>query len=103
MKDNAPDTSILSILCWDYIITQQPELALPYCNQLITLHPTRISLDLRGIVYGMLGNYQAAVTDLTDSDGKPFITQEQRDTWVAQMKNKQNPFTNTMINELRGE
>jgi tetratricopeptide (TPR) repeat protein len=105
------DPNILNNLCWDYAITEQPELALPYCDKSIDLEPDPASMDSRGVAYGLLGDYEAAIADFefvvadleNASDPELVAIRDQRADWIAQMKNGQNPFTSTVMAELRGE
>ncbi|MCB9422794.1 MAG: tetratricopeptide repeat protein [Ardenticatenaceae bacterium] len=105
------DPAILNNLCWDYAITEQPELALPYCYQSIALEPAPSSMDSRGVAYGLLGNYEAAIADFEfvvadlENSSSPELAaiREQRADWIVQMQNGQNPFTPTIMAELRGE
>ena len=105
------DPKILNNLCWDFAITEQPEPALPYCDQSIALEPDPASMDSRGVAYGLLVDYEAAIADfeaviadLEDvSDPELVAIREQRAGWITQMQNGQNPFTNTVMAELRGE
>ncbi|MCB8945893.1 MAG: tetratricopeptide repeat protein [Ardenticatenaceae bacterium] len=107
----ADDPSVLNNLCWDYAITEQPELALPYCEQSIALEPDPSSLDSRGLAYGLMGDYEAAiadfeavVADLADVlDPELAAIRDQRAGWIEKMQNNQNPFTAAVMAELRGE
>lgn len=105
------DPAILNNLCWDYAITEQPELALPYCDQSIALEPAPSSMDSRGVAYGLLGDYEAAIADFefvvadleNSSSTELAAIREQRADWIVQMQNGQNPFTTAVMAELRGE
>jgi tetratricopeptide (TPR) repeat protein len=109
IQDDDPD--VLNNLCWDLAITEQPERALPYCDQAIALEPDPASMDSRGVALGQLGEFEAAiadfeavVADLADSSNPELVAiREQRAEWIAQMQQGQNPFTPALMAELRGE
>jgi tetratricopeptide (TPR) repeat protein len=109
IQDDEPN--ILNNLCWDLAITEQPERALPYCDQSIALEPEPASMDSRGVALGQLGEFEAAVADfeavvadLADSSNPELVAiREQRAGWIAQMQQGQNPFTPAVMAELRGE
>ena len=60
----APDDAApLNSLCWTYALEQQAEQALPYCERAVELDPHPNYRDSRGIVYALLGRYDAAIAD----------------------------------------
>lgn len=109
---NPENTTTLNNLCWNYGITEQPELALPFCEDAVALEPyPSAELDSRGLVYGLLGDYEAAIADFEivvrklSGSNDPELAQiaEQRASWITAMEAGENPFTKEVMAELRGE
>jgi tetratricopeptide (TPR) repeat protein len=101
----------LNSLCWDYSLLEQPDRALPYCEQLTELAP---SDDLphyrggRGFTYALLGRYDEAAADLevyVDWMGTEVVSlfADRGREWIAALKRGENPFTPEVLAELREE
>lgn len=100
-----------NMFCLGYAVEQQPELALPYCEQAVAADPQPLFFDSRGVTYAQLGDYQAALTDLQtyldwleQQPGEiwqPAIVR--RKGWIKALQAGQNPFTPAALNELRSE
>lgn len=100
-----------NMFCLGYGVEQQPELALPYCQQAVVTDPQPLFLDSRGVTYAQLGDYQAALTDLQtyrdwleEQQGEawqPAIVR--RKAWIKALQTGQNPFTSAALRELRSE
>lgn len=109
LEEGKPE--ILNNLCWWFGLTEQPEEALPYCEEAVTLNPTASHLDSRGLAYGLLGEYDSAIADfeivLSDlentTDPVLAAVAAQRADWIALMKVGENPFTPQEMARLRGE
>jgi len=98
-------------LCWFLVITDQADRALPYCEEAVVLFPSIAILDSRAVAYAMLGQTEEAISDfeqvfaLTEDDPFGFYTElvEERQQWVAALKNGENPFTPEVLEKLRQE
>lgn len=109
LGDSSP--VLLNNICWDYGVTNQPELALPYCEEAVKAEPSAQYLDSRGLTYALLGDFEAAITDFqvvvdelegaTDPELTAIYTQ--RLAWIGALKDGVNPFTPEVLAELRGE
>ena len=101
----------LNTLCWGYALEEQPEVALPYCEQAIEADPKPIYRDSRGLAYALLEDYSAAIADF-----QAFVTwlEEQpgdgwqkaltrRQAWLDELEHGENPFTPEVLAELRSE
>ena len=105
------DPGILNNLCWDYAVTMQPELGLPYCEKAVELEPDAIYIDSRGLTYALLGDFDAAIADfqvvVDDLAGSsdPYLQtiRTKREEWISALQAGQNPFTPKVLNELRSE
>lgn len=101
----------LNVLCWGYAVEQQPDVALPYCNQAVKAEPTTATFqDSRGLAYALLGNYPAAITDfnayanwLANRQSGPAWEKEltRRQAWIDALKQEESPFTPELLAELR--
>ncbi|MEM7532880.1 MAG: tetratricopeptide repeat protein [Chloroflexota bacterium] len=98
--------------CWRASLYGQLEVALPYCEDAVKHAPESFDYrDSRGLAYALLGEVDKAIADfqfavdvakaLDDSRYKPFI--EERQAWIDALKAGENPFTDEMLAELRGE
>ncbi len=108
-----PDyATVLNMLCWGYAVEQEPEQALPYCQQAVAAaDPQPTFLDSRGLAYALLGDYPAAIADfqayvawLEQQPGDDW--QEalaRRRAWIDMLTAGQNPFTPQLLAELRHE
>lgn len=107
LRPNHPET--LNQLCWNYALDQQPEAALPYCDQLITLDPNPRYYDSRGLAHALAGDYSTAITDFqmyTDwlveqPDQNAQATLAQRETWIESMQAGEDPFDAAVLDDLR--
>jgi tetratricopeptide (TPR) repeat protein len=99
-------------LCRYYAIAGQPELALPYCEQLVQSNPSSSNLQRRGIVYALLGDYEAASIDFqkavdswgTPEDGNSKRSLEDRKEVVKILKSGKHPFTPEVLQgELKND
>ena len=100
------DATILNNLCWDFGITGQAELALPYCEQAVAADPSAVYLDSRGVVYAQLEMIPEAIADfqgVVDDAGTPATIASQRQEWLAMLEDGSNPFTPELLAELRAE
>ncbi len=97
----------LNGLCWNYAITNQPEQALPYCEEAVTKDPSAMALDSRAVTYALLGKYPEAVSDfeaaLAQGGFPSEDMQAQRHEWVTMLKAGQNPITEQVLAQERGE
>ena len=101
----------LNGLCWGYALDQQPDLALPYCDQAVARDQTGASRDSRGIVYAQLGRNAEAIAEfnayLTWVKSLQPETAYVRyrgpvvETWITQLAAGENPFTTATLAALR--
>lgn len=107
-----PDyANALNFYCRGYAIEQQPELALPYCQQAVAANPQPSFLDSRGLVYALMGDYPAAVDDFNayttwlaqQPDEQEQDALARRQEWIKSLEAGQNPFTPTVLAEVRRE
>ena len=107
----ATDPGIANNVCWFYGLTERPELALPYCEQAVEAQPISMYRDSRGLVYALLGDFDASVDDfqfvVDDLEGAldPELQQirVERLEWLELLKAGENPFTQEVLAVLRGE
>lgn len=101
----------VSGLCWGYVLAQEAEKALPYCDQAVQHDKTGASRDSRAIAYAHLGRYADAVTDfrayLTWLSSQPSFFDYARyrgplvEQWITQLEAGQNPFDGALLDKLR--
>jgi hypothetical protein len=97
-------------LCWYLAITNQPERALPYCEQAMAIFPSAAITDSRAVVYAMLGRTEEAVAEFEevfalaeDDPSIPSSLVKERSLWVKALKNGENPFTDITMEALQLE
>jgi tetratricopeptide (TPR) repeat protein len=107
-----PDhTGAHNALCWAYALDQQPDLALPYCDQAVALDQTAYSHDSRGVVYAELGRLEEAAEDfdifLDWLQGQPESVYRRhgpmREEWLQTLKAGRNPIDSETLEQLRLE
>jgi tetratricopeptide (TPR) repeat protein len=97
----------LNGLCWDYAMINQPEVALPFCEEVVIQTPKAYYKDSRGVVYALLDRYEEAIADfevVIDSlEGDPNYSNilETRLDWVSDLEAGNNPITPNVLEELR--
>jgi tetratricopeptide (TPR) repeat protein/transcriptional regulator with XRE-family HTH domain len=103
----------LNMLCWSYAVEQQPETALPYCQEAVAAEPDQPEFqDSRGLAYALLGDYPAAMSDFKAyaawlekekpyDDWQPKLAR--RSDWIEALAAGENPFTAELLAELRDE
>lgn len=101
----------VSGLCWGYVLAQEAEKALSYCDQAVQHDKTSASRDSRAIAYAYLGRYADAVTDfrayLTWLSSQPSFFDYARyrgplvEQWITQLEAGQNPFDRALLDKLR--
>lgn len=97
-------------MCWTFALEQQPQAALPYCNDAVARDRTAWSLDARGVVYAELGRYAEAANEFTNFlrwlDTQPANAHETfaptRRAWMESLRAGKNPFDAQTLNQLRG-
>lgn len=80
-------------LCWYLSVVGNPDEALPYCEQAVSMDPIAVYLDSRGVAYAMLGRTDEAVADfqkvIEEYEGSidlPVVEiRESREKWVADL------------------
>jgi hypothetical protein len=105
------DPDILNNLCWDYGITGQPDLALPYCERAVEGDPSPPNRDSRGLANAQLGNTDAAITDFRAvvddlegaTDPELQAIRADRQAWIAALEAGDNPITADVLAKLREE
>jgi len=102
-------SNLLNNLCWYLAITNQPDQALPYCDEAAAIFPSAPILDSRAVVYGMLGRTEDAIKEfeqvllLTQDDPFGLYTEmnAERQQWITLLQNGQSPFTPELLEQLR--
>ena len=97
-------------MCWAFVLEQQPQSALPYCNDAVARDRTGWSLDARAVVYAQLGRYQEAANEFANFlrwlDSQPAPAREMfaplRRAWMETLRAGKNPFDAQTMNQLRG-
>jgi tetratricopeptide (TPR) repeat protein len=103
--------SVYNAFCWGYALAQQPEMALPHCDQAAALDPSGSSQDGRGIALAQLGRYEEAVTSLDAyldwirTLQPPTLYGRLRgpqvEGWIAALEWGENPFDEETLAALR--
>ncbi len=99
-------------LCWGYVLDQEPEAALPFCEQAITLGSS-VALSSRGMALAQLGEYSAAAVSLRQflkwldeqpADNPYQRYREQIQEWVQVLEEEErNPLDEEILARLRLE
>jgi hypothetical protein len=92
-------------------LDEQPETALPFCEQAVALEPEGMSRDSRGLVYAELGRLQEAQGDFEAflnwlQRGPPADYERYaplRRSWLQALSVGRNPFDRTTLDALRSE
>ena len=106
-----PDfASAYNALCWGNMLDQQPEQALPYCDEAVDRDPTGASRDSRGMVYAQLGRTDEAITELEaylawlETLSPPLYSAYNGplvEEWIASLRTGENPFDSETLAALR--
>ena len=96
--------------CWLLALEQQPQAALPYCNDAVARDRTGWSLDARAVVYAQLGRYAEAANEFANFlrwlETQPASTRDTfsptRRAWTESLRAGKNPFDARTIQQLRG-
>ena len=98
-------------LCWGYGLAQEPEIALPHCNEAVAHDPTGASRDSRGIVYAQLGRYEDAIAEFEAylawlrAMDVPNRYERYRgpvvEAWIDELAQGKNPITPAVLEGLR--
>jgi hemolysin activation/secretion protein len=91
-------------------LEQQPQAALPYCNDAVARDRTAWSLDARAVVYAQLGRYADAANEFANFlrwlDTQPANARgtfaPTRRAWIESLRAGKNPFDAETLNQLRG-
>ena len=102
---------VYNAFCWGYALAQQPETALPHCDQAVALDSSGSSQDGRGIALAQLGRYEEAVTSLDAyldwirTLQPPTLYGRLRgpqvEGWIAALERGENPFDEEILAALR--
>ncbi len=104
------DPAINSALCWQLGVQRRPDEAMLYCNLALEREPDGPARDSRGLVYGVMGSVDEAVTDFrvfldwVDASEKPTCRPHygpSRESWIGALEAGGNPFDDETLNELR--
>src|SRR5208283_1381391 len=93
-------------LCWYGSLLDDARDVLSACERAVSEQPnTWQLLDSRGLALALLGKSTAAIADferVVDSPASEAV-KTQRASWIRALKGGQNPFTPTVMNDLRKE
>ena len=97
-------------LCWHLGIRQEPHRAMPYCDLAVSMDPSGLPLDSRGLVYAVMGRHGEAINDFqdfllwVDLSVKESCRAQYRDSrlaWIEELSAGKNPFDRETLVELR--
>ena len=96
---------------WNYALINQPELALPYCNQAVEIDFNPQYLDSRALVYILLDDFEAALEDLQvvlaelegSTDAHLQELYQSRKIWLEKLERGENPITPEVLEALKSE
>ena len=97
-------------LCWHLGIRQEPHRAMPYCDLAVSMDPSGLPLDSRGLVYAVMGRHGEAIHDFqdfllwVDLSVKESCRAQYRDSrlaWMEELRAGKNPFDQETLVELR--
>ncbi|MEM7533032.1 MAG: hypothetical protein AAF639_12705 [Chloroflexota bacterium] len=97
-------------LCWGYALAQQPETALPYCEQAYELSQAGNVHDSFGLIYAQLGKVDKAqeafeaYLEWLQTQGEGYYERYNGalvDSWVEALVAGENPITADVLEELR--
>ena len=97
-------------LCWHLGIRQEPHRAMPYCDLAVSMDPSGLPLDSRGLVYAVMGRHGEAINDFqdfllwVDLSVKESCRAQYRDSrlaWMEELRAGKNPFDQETLVELR--
>lgn len=104
-------TDAVSGLCWGYVLAQQAEKAMTYCEQAVKHDQTGASRDSRAIAYAQRGRYTDAIADFRaylewlESQAAAFDYVRNRgplvEQWITQLEAGANPFDPILLEKLR--
>lgn len=104
------DFTFNNTLCWQLGVQGRPEAALPHCNLALEESPDGLALDSRGLVYGVMGRYSAAVADFraflawAEESSKETCGDyynPSRQAWIEKLEAGETPFDAETLHELR--
>ncbi|MGB8644216.1 MAG: tetratricopeptide repeat protein [Anaerolineae bacterium] len=98
-------------LCWGFALANQPDQALPHCNNAVLRDTTALSRDARGVVYAELGRAAEAITDFQEfirwlQTQPPAIRDRYaptRNAWMQSLQAGKNPIDQPALDKLRAE
>lgn len=98
-------------ICWFLALDNQPEAALPYCEQAVSIDPAASYLDSRGLAHALAGNLEAAVADFEaalaewEDSANPEIqaVYAERAGWLEALRAGENPITPQVLAKLQAE
>ena len=107
IKLDPQDAKSYHALCWSLALQQQPQQAMPHCEQAVALTADPTFINSRGLAHALLGDYPAAIADFQlyadwVAENYPAATEviEQRRAWIAALARGENPFTPDLLEEL---
>lgn len=104
------DVTFSNTLCWQMAVAGDPENALRYCNVAAVHDSSGRTLDSRGFVHALLGEYDNAVADFerflewTKTSPKESCAayyRPSRSDWIENLRAGQNPFDVQTLTEMR--
>jgi tetratricopeptide (TPR) repeat protein len=111
MELDGDQAGTLNALCWGYALDQEPDLALPYCQQSLALDPNGFARDSLGVVYSQLGRLDEATQEfeafldwLQQEKGSVYWRHGPvREAWLRELKAGRNPIDAEALEQLRLE
>ncbi|MBN2005717.1 MAG: peptidoglycan DD-metalloendopeptidase family protein [Anaerolineae bacterium] len=94
------DAELHHTLCWSGAIYGQAQLALPHCERAVELAPNKGDFrDSRGLARALTRDYAGAIENFSEAvriwkEKKACVEHlcEQRETWIAELKDGRNPL-----------
>ena len=97
-------------LCWFGSLWEHPADVMYACEEAVRLAPDNAGIrDSRGVARALLGDYKGAIEDFeffvewTIDNGQYEQYGRKREIWITELQKGENPFTKTVLEELRNE
>lgn len=110
LQRNPGYAPIHSALCWGYALDEEPEEALPHCQEALSLDPAANVHDSLGIVYAQLGRRQAALAEFEayltwlrtlPPQALALLNGPLVEAWIDALEAGDMPFNQAALDKLR--